>query len=314
MYTIKQAAARTGLSVPTIRAWERRYAVVSPSRTAAGYRLYDDDAIARLNAMRSLVEIEGWRPSQAAEHVGTPGLDLASLATQASATQRAVERGTRGDDRVTDGEAARAFVGAAGRLDIDGMERVLDEAFASQRFELAMDAVVFPALRAVGRAWADGDLDVAAEHAASETVRRRLSLFFDAARGPMDQASLLVGMPPAGHHELGAFAFAIACRRAGHGVAYLGADVPLVSWLRLARETAVPAIVLGAVTREDATAVDLVVDAIRTIDRPPVCFTGGPASLDAGPASRAVRLPSTFDDAVAVVAAVIATAEPRTAR
>jgi hypothetical protein len=76
----------------------------------------------------------------------------------------------------------------------------------------------------------------------------------------------------------------------------------------------VPAIVLGAVTHEDATAVDLVVDAIGTMDRPPVCFTGGPASLDARPASGAVRLPSTFDEAVAVVAAVIGSAERRTAR
>ena len=42
MYTIKQAAARSGLSVPTVRAWERRYGVVHPERTASGYRLYDD--------------------------------------------------------------------------------------------------------------------------------------------------------------------------------------------------------------------------------------------------------------------------------
>ncbi len=313
MYTIKQAAARTGLSIPTIRAWERRYGVVSPSRTAAGYRLYDDAAIARLNAMRSLVETDGWRPSQAAERVGMPGLDLAAVTSRASAERgRDVDPAAAGP--ATADVATAAFVAAADRLDIDGLERILDEAFASQRFELAMDAVVFPALRAVGRSWADGDLDVAAEHAASETVRRRLSHFFDAARGPMEQARLLVGMPPAGQHELGVFAFAVACRRAGHGVAYLGADVPLDSWLRLARETAVPAIVLGAVTIEDAAAVDVVVEAIGTLDHPPVCFTGGPASLDARPASGAVRLPPALDDAVAVVAAVISSNERRTAR
>ena len=79
MYTIKQAAARTGLSVPTIRAWERRYGVVRPSRTAAGYRLYDDDALARLLAMRRLVDGDGWRPSQAAERVIAAG-DSAGLA------------------------------------------------------------------------------------------------------------------------------------------------------------------------------------------------------------------------------------------
>ena len=56
MYTIKQAAARTGLTIPTIRAWERRYAIVTPARTAAGYRLYDEAAIERLAAMRTLVE------------------------------------------------------------------------------------------------------------------------------------------------------------------------------------------------------------------------------------------------------------------
>ena len=46
MYTIRQASIRSGVNVPLIRAWERRYGVVSPSRTAAGYRLYDDEAIA----------------------------------------------------------------------------------------------------------------------------------------------------------------------------------------------------------------------------------------------------------------------------
>ena len=240
MYTIKQAAARTGLTIPTIRAWERRYGVVSPERTEAGYRLYDEAAIERLAAMRSLVEHEGWRPSQAADRIRTPGIDLASLARQATATG-----GSSGDRPIdpsapTSDPVAHAFVAAAQRLDIDGMERVLDEAFAAQRFELAMDEAVFPALRAVGRAWADGTLDVAAEHAASETVRRRLARFFDAARGPMVQTRLLVGMPPGGDHELGVFAFAVACRRAGQAVAYLGSDVPLESWMRMVRETAVP--------------------------------------------------------------------------
>lgn len=314
MYTIKQAAARTGLTIPTIRAWERRYGVVSPDRTPAGYRLYDDAAIERLSAMRSLVEIDGWRPSQAADHLATPGLDLASVAGRTDAASRVTDAGRPTEPAdVADG-AVRAFVAAAGRLDIGGLERVLDDAFASQRFELAMDAIVFPALRALGRAWADGELDVAAEHAASETVRRRLAHFFDAARGPMVSVGLLIGMPPAGHHELGVFAFAVACRRAGLGVAYLGADVPLVSWLRTARETAAPAIVLGVVTAEDALAVDLVIGAVRSMDRPPVCFTGGPASLGRSVVSGAVRLPPNLDEAVAMVRAVTTRTEHRTSR
>jgi methylmalonyl-CoA mutase cobalamin-binding subunit len=313
MYTIKEASARTGLSIPTIRAWERRYGVVSPTRTPAGYRLYDDAAIERLTAMRALVESDGWRPSQAAERIATPGLDLAVLAGRPLPTDAG------GDDRpapppIAASAPIEAFVAAARVLDIDRLERILDEAFAAQRFELAMDAVVFPALRAVGVAWAAGDLDVGAEHGASETVRRRLAHFFDAARGPMVQAQVLVGMPPAGQHELGAFAFAIACRRAGLSVAYLGMDVPLASWLRMARETVVPAIVFGAVTGDDVAGVNRVVDAIRNMDRPPVCFIGGPASHDARLVSDAVRLPSSLDEAVAVVAATVEPDKVRTSR
>lgn len=313
MYTIKQAAARTGLSIPTIRAWERRYGVVSPIRTPAGYRLYDDAAIERLTAMRALVESDGWRPSQAAGRIATPGLDLAALAGRQLPTD------SGGDDRpaprpIAAAAPIEAFVAAAKVLDIDRLERILDEAFAAQRFELAMDAVIFPALRAVGVAWAAGDLDVGAEHGASETVRRRLAHFFDAARGPMMHVQVLVGMPPAGQHELGAFAFAIACRRAGLSVAYLGMDVPLASWLRMARETAVPGVVFGAVTSDDAAAVNRVVEAIRNMDRAPVCFIGGPASADARIVSEAVRLPSALDEAVAVVAAAVVTDDVRTSR
>ena len=80
MYTIKQAAARTGCrSRPSARG-SGATASSSPARTAAGYRLYDEDAIERLGAMRYLVETEGWRPSQAADRVKDPAIDLAALA------------------------------------------------------------------------------------------------------------------------------------------------------------------------------------------------------------------------------------------
>ena len=75
---------------------------------------------------------------------------------------------------------AEAFVAAAAHLDVPTMERLLDEAFAAERFETAVEHVVFPALRAVGDGWSEGSIDVAMEHAASETVRRRLARFYDA--------------------------------------------------------------------------------------------------------------------------------------
>ena len=65
MYTIKEAAARTGLTEPVLRAWERRYGVVAPTRTPGGYRVYDEGALRRLRSMRRLID-DGWSASAAA--------------------------------------------------------------------------------------------------------------------------------------------------------------------------------------------------------------------------------------------------------
>jgi MerR family copper efflux transcriptional regulator len=48
MHTIGKAAERAGLSVDTLRFYEREGLLPSPRRTASRYRLYDEAAIARL--------------------------------------------------------------------------------------------------------------------------------------------------------------------------------------------------------------------------------------------------------------------------
>ena len=65
MYTIKRAAEVTGISVATLRAWERRYGVVSPQRSDGGYRLYGPEDVRALAIMNSLVN-EGWSAREAA--------------------------------------------------------------------------------------------------------------------------------------------------------------------------------------------------------------------------------------------------------
>ena len=163
-----------------------------------------------------------------------------------------------------------AFVSATRRLDVATMDRILDEAFASERFESALEHVVFPTLRAVGDGWADGSIDVAMEHAASETVRRRLARFYEgvASDGAPD---VIVGLPPGGHHEIGALAFAVAARRHGVDVLYLGADVPLASWLTAVETSLAPVAVVAVVATSDVAAADEVVAALASGSRSTNC-------------------------------------------
>jgi DNA-binding transcriptional MerR regulator/methylmalonyl-CoA mutase cobalamin-binding subunit len=244
MYTIKQAAQRVGISVPVMRAWERRYGIVSPERTPAGYRLYDDDAIDRLATMRRLVE-SGWSASQAAAAIRSGEVPVDASAAALGATP---------SDPSSRADLIAPFVASAAAMDEPAVEALLDEAFARGTFERVVDEHLLPALRALGDAWAAGSVSVAAEHAASHAVLRRLAAAFQAAAHPTDRPAVLVGLPAGSRHEAAALAFATALRRRGIPAIYLGADVPASGWLAAVTATGARAVVIGAPTASDAAA------------------------------------------------------------
>jgi DNA-binding transcriptional MerR regulator len=55
--TIGELAARLGVPVRTVRFWSDERLVDPPARSAGGYRLYDADAVARLDLVRTLREL-----------------------------------------------------------------------------------------------------------------------------------------------------------------------------------------------------------------------------------------------------------------
>jgi MerR family transcriptional regulator, light-induced transcriptional regulator len=275
MYTIKEASARSGVGVPLLRAWERRYAVVAPARTAGGYRLYDDTAIARLRAMRQLIA-DGWSAQQAAEHVRrTTDRDLDSIVGASSRADEAAEPPVAGDADGTAQSLVNRIVHATRTLDGPSLESALDEAFAAGRFETVADRIVMPALRAIGDAWAGEEVSVAGEHAASNAILRRLAMAFEAAGDADDERPILVGLGPGGRHELGALAFATATRRAGLPVLYLGADLPPDSWTSAATSRQARAAVIGVPTRADVPRARAVLAAMRDVPARPVMAVGG---------------------------------------
>jgi DNA-binding transcriptional MerR regulator/methylmalonyl-CoA mutase cobalamin-binding subunit len=254
LFTIKQASKLTGVPEATLRTWERRYSVVTPSRTDAGYRIYGNEAIAAITAMRRLVD-SGWSPAEAARAVreGTVPTAVPEPAQ--------VEGASRGPGE--DGNAAthmEQFLSSAARMDLGGVEMSLDRGFSLGSFEHVVDAWLFPTLIALGEGWARGEIDVAGEHLASHAVLRRLSAAFDAAGSRSRGPRVVVGLPPGSHHELGALAFATAIRRRGHDVLYLGANVPSTSW---------EAAVLGHQARAAVLAV------VTAADRPSAAATAG---------------------------------------
>ncbi|ANS79126.1 Transcriptional regulator, MerR family [Serinicoccus hydrothermalis] len=214
-YTVKQVAEATGIPSATLRAWERRYAVVEPQRSSSHYRLYDQEDVRRLTHMAELVR------------QGTP----ASLAaSQVRDSLTAPIAAPPGAGPVGHGPPVAELIQAAQRYDETQLSQVLDRALAGVSFEQALEGWLLPALSALGRAWERGEVDISGEHFVSAAVQRRLSTAFDAA-GPNAGAPVaLVGLPPGALHLLGTMGFAVCLRRQGIDVRFLGADVPHESW------------------------------------------------------------------------------------
>ena len=64
---IGEVARRTGVTVPTLRAWERRYELLLPVRTAR-HRRYSDEDVQRVLAVLKLTG-QGWGVGAAARRV-----------------------------------------------------------------------------------------------------------------------------------------------------------------------------------------------------------------------------------------------------
>ena len=275
MYTIKRAAELTGISVATLRAWERRYGVVSPKRSDGGYRLYGPEDVRALAIMNSLVT-DGWSAREAAAET------LRRLAAPEPAGRAGAGRSARvspirphGPSRGPQSEDAEAFLRAAERLDAASATAVLDARFALGTFEHVVDDWLMPTLRLVGEAWAHGRLTVAGEHLVSYAVQRRLAAAYEAASGRNDGPGLLIGLPTGARHELGLLAFAVAARRAGFATAYVGADLPAEEWVRAVELRHASGIVMAVPRTDDINAAHAIVDAVHARHPEVVIGLGG---------------------------------------
>ena len=249
VYTVGRTAQLTGVPRETLRKWEQRYGVVSPARTEGNYRLYDDEAVRRLSVMRDLVD-SGWAPRDAARRV------LDEPVGSVAAEPRPGSPLARLDDLASCGED----------FDVVRLESMLDKAFAEGDLAVAVDEWLMPSLVRLGEAWQQGAVSVAGEHFVSAAVLRRLAqAFHQLPHAEPGAPHVMAGLARGSRHELGVMAFAMVLRSRGVNVTYLGADLPVESWVDTARALMPDAVVLAVPTVEDLPAVREAVQAITPI-------------------------------------------------
>src|SRR3712207_2379731 len=113
-------------------------------------------------------------------------------------------------------DEARAFdqlieeiVDALMSFDIPQADQTLSEAFAMYPFERVLLELVQPAMIEIGERWHRGEINVAAEHFATQFVRRKLASLLSLFEGSAHRATIVVGCAPGELHDLGALLSAL---------------------------------------------------------------------------------------------------------
>jgi DNA-binding transcriptional MerR regulator len=243
---IGDLARRVGVRVDTLRAWERRYGLLHPSRSAGGFRLYSSNDEAVVRSM--LVEIDrGYPPSQAAKLAlassrtpeSRPGTAQPDSAGVAAAT---ADLGRLESLRTDFSEALRRYDG--GRA-----QELFDVILAEFTLNAVLRDVVLQCLSDIGDAWARGDMTVAEEHFASQLIRERLLALardWDRGRGPR----ALLACPSGERHDIGLICFGIVLSRSGWRITFLGPDTPISALGGAVRALEPDLIVLSATLEE----------------------------------------------------------------
>ncbi|NOK17309.1 MerR family transcriptional regulator [Corallococcus carmarthensis] len=270
-YRIHIAAELSGVRVELIRAWERRYGVLVPERTPAGYRVYTDRDVALLKRLKALTD-EGVAISEAAKLLPQLRAELDAVARPPPPEHHEEQLGSRP-------EAWRAAVMAAAETyDQPRVARVLDEVLAALPPLKAFEDVLVPVQREVGERWHAGTLSVAQEHLVTQVVRERVvSLLHGAPRGGRKHAVLACF--PEEEHEIGLLGAALRLRYAGLRVTLLGQRVPAEGLGETVARAKPDVVGLSAVMNRGATVFEDVLTRIRdALPQGLPLWVGGPAA------------------------------------
>jgi DNA-binding transcriptional MerR regulator/methylmalonyl-CoA mutase cobalamin-binding subunit len=235
-YPVRLVALRTGLSPHVLRAWERRYRVVSPTRTDGGQRLYSDLDVERLLRLRRLTE-QGHSIGRIAL---LPLTELVRLEEEAPAD-------TAETASADAAKAATAALEATRRFDDLELQAVLERSAITLGVPVFVDQVVTPLLKRIGEGWSQHSLSVAQEHMASVVIRRVLGWLMRVYEARNGAPRVVVVTPPYFAHELGALMAAASAAAQGWSVTYLGPDLPVADLVSAVGQSGARAVAISAV-------------------------------------------------------------------
>ena len=237
-FNLKAVVRETGIKAETLRAWERRYGIPRPARSAGGHRIYsrrDIDTLHWLNRRR----LEGLSISRAAERWQTlesegqdplqePGTSPDQFfygSRWSDSTQDETGESQAVDDQISSARAE--WMAACAAFDESEAQRLLSQSFALFPVETVCLHVLCQGLRQLGLNWHTDILTAQQVSFASAQAIQRIRVLLGASPPPTRPGLVLMACPPGENHSFGLVLLQLILKRRGFATVFLGENLSL---------------------------------------------------------------------------------------
>lgn len=243
-FSIQFVAKITGINAHTIRAWEKRYQAVVPTRSDTGKRLYNQDNVERLKKLNELVKL------------GNSISDIAKLDDQNLSEMYKKYVGESGSKNETSvvkkpeidiNTTLQHLVIALRSYKLDIISHELEkvkQALGPREFALNL---LSPLLSEVGELVDNGIINIAQEHSLSAILKFHIGHMLYKHLESKNKMDVSIGIStPAGElHEFGIMIAALLCSYYNINFYYLGPNMPTESLAESCNQIGVKHLILG---------------------------------------------------------------------
>ncbi len=220
-YSITDLEKLSGIKAHTIRMWEKRHGIISPSRTETNIRYYDDEDLKKILNISTLNRY---------------GFKISRIACMDGETIKEKVReisGTHGDHETLINNLVVSMID----MDDDVFVHNFNTSVLKLGFEKCITHVVYPFLEKAGILWLTGTINPAQEHFITNLIRQKLIVAIDAQPEPARSGAktFLLFLPGQEMHELGLLFYNYLLKKNRFRVIYLGQSVPFDDVVRVAK-------------------------------------------------------------------------------
>ncbi|HLX40455.1 MAG TPA: cobalamin B12-binding domain-containing protein [Ktedonobacteraceae bacterium] len=290
LFNTKAVVQQTGIAAPTLRAWERRYMLLSPERAQNDYRLYSERDIAIIHWLKAQVDT-GMSISQSIalfrhleqQEEKQEGFVLPTNQHVVQLEDTVTPVSPQAQTPYNMQSIQERLLLAFNELDEVTAGREMASVLAIYSIEQVCAELITPTLWEVGRRWEQGIITVTIEHFASAFFQGLLTNMFHAT--PISNANPLViaCCAPGEAHAIAPLILSLLMRRAGLRVAYLGQSIETAGLLQTIIQLSPALLCISVTIGSHVTATMELGQKLQQLPSPPPVFIVGGQAFEQHP-------------------------------